>query len=87
HFGILSVFRVGQTKRGRSFVKCCKKAGRFPHLQLVRMVDEASGTHHKVVCRHHHLTCVSSRVDHRIFTPFISLNWGLISVRMNEWHS
>ena len=31
--GILSESRVGPTKRGRSSVKCRKKAGGFPTLQ------------------------------------------------------
>ena len=46
--GILSECRVGPTKRGHASEKCLKKAGRFPTLQLVRVVYEASGTHHKI---------------------------------------
>ena len=34
------------TKRGCASVKCRQKTGRFPTLQLVRMVYEASRTHH-----------------------------------------
>ena len=45
--GLLSEFRGGGTKRGRASKKCLKKAGRFPYLQLGRLVSEASGTHHK----------------------------------------
>ena len=37
---------MGPTKRGRGSVKC-KKAGRFPLLQLGGLVSEASGTHQK----------------------------------------
>ena len=44
--GILSIFRVGPTKRWRSSLEYRKKAGRFRHLQLVRVVYEASGTYH-----------------------------------------
>ena len=36
----------GTDQKGGSSMKCCKKAARFPHLQLVRVVYEASGTHH-----------------------------------------
>ena len=36
----------GVTKRGRASEKCRKKAGRFAHLKLGRLVSEASGTHH-----------------------------------------
>ena len=36
--GGLSGARVGQVKRGRASVKCHKKAGRFPTLQLVGVV-------------------------------------------------
>ena len=32
-------------KRGRASEKCHKKSGRFPHLQLGRLVSEASGLH------------------------------------------
>ena len=38
--------RLGPTKKGHSSVKCRKKAGRSPTLQLVRVVYEAS--HHKL---------------------------------------
>ena len=44
--GLPSEFRVGQTKRGLASLKCRKKAGRFHHSQLGRLVSEASGTHH-----------------------------------------
>ena len=46
--GILSEFRGGPTKRRHASVKCRKKARRFLHLQLGRLVSEASGTHHKL---------------------------------------
>ena len=44
--GWLSESRLGPTKKGHSSVKCRKKAGRSPTLQLVRVVYEAS--HHKL---------------------------------------
>ena len=47
-YGILSEFRGGPAKRGRASGKCCKKAWKFPHLPLRRLVSEASGTHHEV---------------------------------------
>ena len=40
---------MGPARRGRGSVKCRKKAGRFPTLQLVRAVNEASGTHRRNV--------------------------------------
>ena len=43
----LGILRIpnGADKKGACLRECSKKAGRFPHLQLVRMVSEASGTH------------------------------------------
>ena len=49
-------------------VKCRKKAGRFPHLQLGRLVSEASGTHH--VCSRCLWTCVCGRIS-------MTLHWAL----------
>ena len=47
--GLLSEFRGGWTKRGRVAEKCSKKVGRFPHLNLRRLVSEASGTYPSLV--------------------------------------
>ena len=43
---ILSEIQGGLGKRGRVSMKCPKKTCIFPHLQLGRLVSDASGSHH-----------------------------------------